>query len=214
MTDLAEPRPRGAKTNQRGQTLDPPPGWLARRGRPRRHRTPEATPARLETSSPLATPKSAPALTCKHGLQATRVPCGQRAFDHTTGQGYVKSQRGHCHGWDLLHETFGVSAATSRRLQLQSSTVSHARLSARALTAPPTPSPLPPLVCVTPCGTRISIACFGEGGEPRHPRCIAVQSSLPSSHATRRAFRGLENPPTPSPFPPSKLKAYVQRTHG
>jgi len=23
--------------------------------------------------------------------------CGQRAFDHTTGQGYVKSQRGHYH---------------------------------------------------------------------------------------------------------------------
>ena len=99
MTDLAEPRPRGAKTNQRGQTLDPPPGWLARRGRPRRHRTPEATPARLETSSPLATPKSAPALTCKHGLQATRVPwsTGIRPHHRRTGQGYVKSQRGHYH---------------------------------------------------------------------------------------------------------------------
>jgi len=42
--------------------------------------------------------------------------CGQRAFDHTTGQGYVKSQRGHYHDGIftkrnkfnlLLHETFG-----------------------------------------------------------------------------------------------------------
>ena len=41
---------------------------------------------------------------------------GQRAFDHTTGQGYVKSQRGHYHDGIftkrnkfnlLLHETFG-----------------------------------------------------------------------------------------------------------
>ena len=32
----------------------------------------------------------------KHGLQATLPSVrGQRAFDHTTGQGYVKSQRGH-----------------------------------------------------------------------------------------------------------------------
>ena len=34
---------------------------------------------------------------------------------------------------------------------------------------------------------------------------IAVQSSLPSSHAARRALRGLENT-TPSLFSPSKLK--------
>ena len=40
----------------------------------------------------------------------------------------------------------------------------------------------------------------------RVPSSIAVQSSLPSSHAARRALRGLENT-TPSPFSPSKLKA-------
>ena len=37
------------------------------------------------------------------------------------------------------------------------------------------------------------------------PSSIAVQSSLPSSHAARRALRGLENT-TPSLFSPSKLK--------
>ena len=37
------------------------------------------------------------------------------------------------------------------------------------------------------------------------PSSIAVQSSLPSSHAARRALRGLENT-TPSPFSPIKLK--------
>ena len=43
----------------------------------------------------------------------------------------------------------------------------------------------------------------------RDPSSIAVQSSLPSSHAARRALRGLENT-TPSLFSPSKLK--VRRT--
>ena len=37
------------------------------------------------------------------------------------------------------------------------------------------------------------------------PSSIAVQSSLPSSHAARRALWGLENT-TPSPSSPSKLK--------
>ena len=37
------------------------------------------------------------------------------------------------------------------------------------------------------------------------PSSIAVQSSLPSSHAARRALRGLGNT-TPSLFSPSKLK--------
>ena len=47
---------------------------------------------------------------------------GQRAFDHTTGQGYVKSQRGHYHDGIfgkrnkvnlLLHETFGGGLSRS-----------------------------------------------------------------------------------------------------
>ena len=76
--------------------------------------TPEATPAPLETSSPSATPKSAPALQTWAASNAGSR--GQRAFDHTTGQGYVKSQRGHYHDGIftkrnkfnlLLHETFG-----------------------------------------------------------------------------------------------------------
>jgi len=46
---------------------------------------------------------------------------GQRACDHTTGQGYVKSQRGHYHDGIfckrnkfnlLLHETFGGGFST------------------------------------------------------------------------------------------------------
>ena len=70
---------------------------------------------------------------------------GQRAFDHTTGQGYVKSQRGHYHDGIfgkrnkfnlLLHETFGGGLS---RQQLQRSTALRARLNARALTAPRTP---------------------------------------------------------------------------
>ena len=40
------------------------------------------------------------------------------------------------------------------------------------------------------------------------PSSIAVQSSLPSSHAARRALRGLENT-TPSLFSPSKLKVHT-----
>ena len=45
------------------------------------------------------------------------------------------------------------------------------------------------------------------------PSSIAVQSSLPSSHAARRALRGLENT-TPSLFSPSKLKVrtYINLT--
>ena len=39
------------------------------------------------------------------------------------------------------------------------------------------------------------------------PSSIAVQSSLPSSHAARRTLRGLENT-TPSPSSPSKLKVH------
>ena len=41
------------------------------------------------------------------------------------------------------------------------------------------------------------------------PSSIAVQSSLPSSHAARRALRGLENT-TPSLFSPSKLKVHTE----
>ena len=67
---------------------------------------------------------------------------GQRVFDHTTGQGYVKSQRGHYHDGIfgkrnkfnlLLHETFG-GGFCSRRQQLQRSTAlraTGARLNAR-----------------------------------------------------------------------------------
>merc|ERR1712091_6018 len=65
-----------------------------------------------------ATPKSAPALQTCYAYMGCKQRGfrGQRAFDHTTGQGYVKSQRGH---YDdgiftkrnkfnlLLHETFG-----------------------------------------------------------------------------------------------------------
>ena len=75
---------------------------------------------------------------------------GQRAFDHTTGQGYVKSQRGHTTMMGSSpNETSSTcfstrhSAAASRRLQLQRSTALRARLNARALTAPrtlPTPA--------------------------------------------------------------------------
>ena len=39
---------------------------------------------------------------------------------------------------------------------------------------------------------------------------IAMQSSLPSSHAARRALRGLEST-TPSPLSPSKLKVRTSR---
>ena len=52
---------------------------------------------------------------------------------------------------------------------------------------------------------RISIASVK--GVNRAILAIALQSSLPSSHAARRALRGLENT-TPSPFSPSKLKVH------
>ena len=100
---------------------------------------------------------------------------GQRAFDHTTGQGYVKSQRGHYHDgiftkrnkFDLLlHETFGggfspPAVAKINRL------VRKAQRSGVDRTAYP---PHSRLSFVSHHAERISIASVNEGGEPCHPR--------------------------------------------
>lgn len=86
--------------------------------------------------------------------------CGQRAFDHTTGQRATSSHSVATPANETSSTCFSTrhSAAASRRLQLQRSTALRARLNARALTAPRTlPTPASHL-CHTTRKERISIA--------------------------------------------------------
>ena len=99
---------------------------------------------------------------------------GQRAFDHTTGQGYVKSQRGHYHDGIftkrnkfnlLLHETFGGGFSPPAVAKIN-------RLARKAQRSGVDRTAYPPhsrLSFVSHHAERISIAS-GEGGEPCHPR--------------------------------------------
>ena len=92
--------------------MDPPPGWLARFGVGRADTG--GNPGSVGDKFAFGNTEERARLAnmgCKQ-----RGFRGQRAFDHTTGQGYVKSQRGHYHDGIftkrnkfnlLLHETFG-----------------------------------------------------------------------------------------------------------
>ena len=141
---------------------------------------------------------------------------GQRAFDHTTGQGYVKSQRGHYHDGIftkrnkfnlLLHETFGGGFSPPAVAKIN-------RLARKAQRSGVDRTAYPPhsrLSFVSHHAERISIASVKGVNRAILDRRAKLAS--PSSHAARRALRGLENT-TPSLFSPSKLKVRTLKKVG
>ena len=150
---------------------------------------------------------------CKHMGCKQRGFCGQRAFDHTTGQGYVKSQRGHYHDGIftkrnkfnlLLHETFGGGFSPPAVAKIN-------RLARKAQRSGIDRTAYPPhsrLSFVSHHAERISIASVKGVNRAIVDRRAKLASEL--SRRARRALRGLENT-TPSPLSPSKLK--VQRAY-